>query len=230
MRSRILLAILLCAPAGFADDSPLQAVYRRMDAGAATFKGFTADLVKIDHQNFVDSNDKGSGSIAVRKSGPHSVQVLEKIVTLNGSPDGEQMELNGTHFTIFHPKINTATEYDLGKKYHGVLEAVMLMGLGGTSKDLQQAYKVAFGGADTVNGQPASRLVLNPYEQQLAQLYPKIEVWISDATGLAVQQKLYEKGEADYHIQTYTNVKPGAVSEAQVRLDLPKNVIKEHPR
>ncbi len=226
MRSRILLTLLLSVPACFAAGS-LQDIYQRMDKAAATFKGFTADWERIDHENFVNSNDKFTGTIAFRKTGPHAIQVLEKFLTENGQPNLQEIAIDGTHVAKYTPKTNTVADDDLGKKYHGLIDAVLLMGLGGTSKDLQQDYKVAFGGPDTVKGQPATRLVLNPNDPQLAQMFPKIEVWISDETGVAVQQKLYEKGDLDYKIQTYSNMKLGPVADAQVKLNLPKNVRKE---
>jgi outer membrane lipoprotein-sorting protein len=226
MRLPITIAILLCASAGFAAD-PLQAVFQRMDQASAVFKGFTADLERLDHHDFVGENDQGSGTIAVRKSGPRNILVLENIQTQNGKPEVETIEFNGTHVTVYHPKDNKATEYDVSKKYRGVEGAAVAI-LGGSSKELQQDYKVAYGSPETVNGQPATRLRLTPNEQQLAQMFPKIEVWISDA-GIAVQQKFYEPGEKDFHVFTYSKMKLGPVSDSQVKLILPKGVVRERP-
>ena len=229
MRAPIILA-LLCAADVHAADPVLDAVFQRMDKASTTFKGFTSDFVRIDHSDLVDVNDRSVGTFALRKSGPHSLQVLEKIDTLNGKPDAVITEFVGTRVTVYHPQTNgPATEYEFGKKYRGVEEAALGV-FGGSSKDLQQDYKVAFGGAGSVDGRPAARLILNPNEPQLAQTFPKIEIWISDATGIAVQQKLYEKGEKDYHLLTYSNMKLGPVGENQVKLNLPRGVKIERPR
>lgn len=210
-------------PPAYGFDQTLQAVFSRMDKAAGSFKGFTADLVKIDHYSIMDNNDKQSGTIAVRKQNPHSIQVLEKFL-----PDGEQIELNNTRVQIYHPKTKILQADDVGKRYHGLVEEVLLIGLGGTSADLKDEYTVTFGGPETVGDQAATRLVLIPKDPQLSQSFPKVEVWISDATGIAVQQKLYEKGLADYHVQTYTNMKIGPVGDAQVKLDVPKDAHREH--
>ena len=227
----VFLLSLLCSSAGFAADPRLDAVFQRMDKASTTFKGFTADLEKIDRTggSLLESTDKSIGTIAVRKSGPRNVQALEKFVTQNGDPDGEQMEFSATRFSVYRPKANTATDYDLGKKYRGIEEAALAL-LGGSSKDLLQDYQVAYGGPETVNGQPTTRLALEPKDPQLAQMFPKIDVWISDATGIAVQQKFREKGDIDYHIQTYSNIQFGNVSESQVKMNLPKTVKHEHPK
>jgi len=222
MRLRTLLTPLLCALTAYGADPALQAVYQRMDRAAATFKGFTADLVKLEHHAIIDDNEKQTGTIAVRKPTPHSIQVLEKFL-----PDGEQIELNGTHVQDYHPKINTLRADDLGKKYHGLIEEVMLIGLGGNSKDLLEGYQVSMGGPETVGGQAATRLILIPKDPQLLKTFPKFEVWYSDVTGIAVQQKWYDQGFADYTVQTYTNMKIGAVTEAQVRLVVPKDARRE---
>jgi outer membrane lipoprotein-sorting protein len=223
MRLRILLALLFCTPAAQAAADPaLQAVFQRIDKAAATFRGFTADMVKLDHQAIIDDNDKQTGTIAVRKAGPRSIQVLEKM------SDGDQFELTNSRVSVYHKKSNTVQADDVGRRYGGLVEGALVIGLGGTSQELQQEYKVALGGADTVNGQAATRLVLIPTDPQMTQLFPKVEVWISDATGVAIQQKAYEKGLLDYHVQTYTNMKIGPVPEAEVKLIVPKDAHREH--
>jgi outer membrane lipoprotein-sorting protein len=223
MRSPKIFALLLCAPLAFGADAALQAVFQRMDKAAVTFKGFTADLLKMEHHAIIDDNEKQSGTVAVRKAGPHSIQVLEKFL-----PDGEQIELDGTRVQDYHPKINTVRADDLGKKYHGLMEEVMLIAFGGNSKDLLDGYQVSLGGSEMVAGQPATRLILVAKDRQLLQTFPKVEVWYSDVTGIAVQQKWYDQGLADYTIQTYTNMKIGPVSEAQVKLVVPKDAHREH--
>ena len=227
MRWILALALLVPLPM-LAADAALKPVFERMDRAAATFKGFTADLMKVDHQDFVDATDKSTGTMAVRKTGPHNVQVLEKIVDQNGKPDAEETEFNGTHVLIYHPKLNTATEHEVSKKYRGVEQAALAI-FGGSSQDLQRDYKVTYGGPDTVSGQPATRLLLIPIDPELAKTFPKVELWISDATGTAVQQKFYEPGEKDYHLLTYSHMNFGPVSEDQVKIKLPKDVKRERP-
>jgi outer membrane lipoprotein-sorting protein len=227
MRTPFLFAVLLCASA-LADDPALQAVFQRMDKASPAFKGFTADLVKIDHQDFADATDQSTGTLTLRKSGPRNLQALEKIETQNGKPEVEQTAVTGSLVSVYRPKTNTVTEFPVGKKYRGLEEAAFGV-FGGSSRDLQQDYEVAYGGAESVGSQPAARLILKPKDPQLAQMYPKIEVWISDATGVAVQQKIYEVGEKDYHLLTYSNMKLDPISDSQVKLSLPKNVKREHP-
>lgn len=226
MRLSILFAVLICAVQ--AADSPLQPVFQRMDQASAGFKGFTANLTKLDFHDFVDATDTSTGTLTVRKSGPRNLQALEKIEIQNGAPDVQEIEVSGSHVVLYTPKNNTAVDYDVSKKYRGVEEAAFGI-FGGSSKDLQQDYQVAYGGAEAVNGQTAERLILTPKDAQLGGMFPKIEVWMSNATGVAIQQKIYERGEKDYHLLTYSDMKLQAIPDSQVKLNLPKNVKVQHP-
>ena len=61
----------------------------------------------------------------------------------------------------------------------------------------------------TVAGEAATRLELTPKSQEMLEQWKKIDFWISDKTGYAVQQKFYQAGH-DYLLVTYTNVQPRA--------------------
>ncbi len=154
----------------------------------------------------------------MRKPTPHSFQLLEKFL-----PDGEQIELNDTHVQIYHPKTNTVKSDDLGKKYHGLVEEVMLIGLG---RNLEGPVRRLPGEPGRVgNGRrpAATRLILIPKDPQLAQTFPKFEVWYSDATGIAVQQKWYRKGLCRLLLsRPIRHMKIGPVTEEQVKLDRSK--------
>jgi hypothetical protein len=222
---RVLFVTIFLAVSPIWGADPLQAVYDRMDHASQTIKGFTADLVKIDHSDPVDVNDKSVGTIAVRRSvsrnGQPSVQVLEKINTMNDKPDGEQWEL-GQFFIVYRPKEQAKQEYDV-KKYRGFQEAAFGL-LAGSSADLKKSYQVAYGGPETVNSQPCTRLVLRPIETQFSQMFPKVEIWVSDTSGVVMQQKFYEKGEKDYQVQTYSNMKFGTPTDAQIKMEVPNGV------
>jgi outer membrane lipoprotein-sorting protein len=62
----------------------------------------------------------------------------------------------------------------------------------------------------------------------LANQFPKFELWISDETGISVQQKMYQRG-GDYSLATYTNMKINQnLPDSAVKLNLPKGVQHEH--
>jgi outer membrane lipoprotein-sorting protein len=131
---------------------------------------------------------------------------------------------------IYYPKSNTVQEIDLGKSHKGMVESFVLLGFGSNSRDLQSAYTVRLLGAETVARQNTAHLELIPKSKEVADKFPKFELWIADESGIAVQQKMYETGGKDYSVATYTNMLVGPVSEADVKMNLPKGVIREYPQ
>jgi outer membrane lipoprotein-sorting protein len=218
------VALIALLGAAFAADNPLQAVFTRMNQAAGTFKGLVADMVKISHFAAINEDDKQTGTIAVQKKKAHDFKML----TLFQPPDGEQVLITSARVDIYHPKTNTVQGDDLGKKYRSLAEEFLLLGFGNTADELQSGYTVTFGGEETLpDGTKATRLVLIPKSKEVLDQFPKIELWISDQTGIAVQQKLFEKG-GDYLLATYSNMKIRNVSDAEVKLNLPHDVHKEH--
>ena len=85
---------------------------------------------------------------------------------------------------------------------------------------------MTYGGPETVAGQAATRIVLVPKSPDLAAQFPKFELWISEATGISIQQKVYEQG-GNYSIATYSNMKLDPnIPDSAVKLNLPKGVVR----
>jgi outer membrane lipoprotein-sorting protein len=68
------------------------------------------------------------------------------------------------------------------------------------------------------------RIELIPKAREVLQQFPKIELWISEATGYPVQQKLYQTG-GDYMLITYSDVviNPN-LPDSAFKLNVPKGV------
>ena len=105
----------------------------------------------------------------------------------------------------------------------------MLLGFGSSAKDLQQVYTIALGGAETVEGQKTTKIELTPRKPDTTIHLIKADLWISDQTGIAIQQQLHFAG-GDYDLVSYSNMKidPG-IPESAVKLNIPANAKTEHP-
>jgi outer membrane lipoprotein-sorting protein len=208
-----------------AEDSSLAATLARMDDAAAKFKGLQADMQKIAHTAVINEDSVDAGTIAVKRPNPHDIRVLMNFLP----PNPRQVMIAGVKGAIYYPGINTVQEYDLGKS-RSLVEQFMLLGFGSNSKDLESAYSIRLGGPETVAGQKTTRLELIPKSQEVLAHLKRVDLWISDAMGIAVQQKLYETG-GDYLLATYTNIKlrPN-LPDSAVKLDLPKSVKREYPQ
>ena len=88
------------------------------------------------------------------------------------------------------------------KKAHKVeMEQFLRLSFGSNSKELREGYTVTYGGVETVAGQKTTRIVLVPKSEDMLAMFPKFELWISDATGISIQQKIYEQG-GNYTVAT----------------------------
>jgi outer membrane lipoprotein-sorting protein len=217
--------VLTAAIAGLSAADDLQEVYSKIDAGSASFKGLTADLKRISHVDVIKEDDPESGKITVKRSKPNDTRI--RIDFLEPAP--KQAAFSGSKAEIYYPKSNSIEEYDLST-HKDMLKQFLLLGFGASSKDLRASYNIRFLGKEAINGEPTSHLELTPKSKDLAQTFPKIELWISDATGMALQQKLYEKGGKDYQVNTYSNMKLRAdIPDAEVRLNAPKGAVRTKP-
>jgi outer membrane lipoprotein-sorting protein len=202
----------------------LDETFSRIDKAALAFRGFKADIRKVSHLDAINEDTVDSGTITVRRAKPQELNVLVDFKL----PDAKKVLLSGKKLQIFYPKINTVDEYDLTKEYKLAAQQFLLLGFGSNSAELKSAYTVTMEGTETVEGQAATLIALKPKDKEVAKHYPKFELWISDTTGIAVQQKVYSTG-GDYDLATYTKMNLMNVPESDVKLQTPKDVVLKRP-
>jgi len=204
----------LGVPAG---DPPLDAMLARLDEAAIHFKGLTADIRKISHTDVVNVDDVDSGTIVVKRVKPHDTRIRIELT----NPQ-QIVTIGGGKVQVFKPKTNEAQEVELGKN-RGTVDQFMLLGFGSNSSELRSAYTVTLGGADSINGEKTTRIVLVPKDKKVLAEIKKCEVWISDK-GWTVQQKFYQSG-GDYVLSTYSAMKLNPIiADRDLKLELPKGV------
>jgi outer membrane lipoprotein-sorting protein len=227
MRLQVPGVVLFCAlPLAWGQTPTLEAVFQRMDSAAASFKGLTANVKRVDHQDIINADTEGVGTIAFRKLKKGETQFLMTTRYLD-PPKQETVSLDKDLLTIFHPAIKTANIAKLSNSTKNKAEQFLALGFGTTSAELKANYAVTLGGPETVDGQKTTRLDLVPKSQEVLQTYKKIFMWISDSTGIALQLKLIQPGLRDYNVATYSNIQLGPVSDGQIKLELPKDVKRE---
>ena len=140
-------------------------------------------------------------------------------------PDRKRWEISGTKVYMYYPKAAEVQEMNLGKENRTRMEQFLKLGFGSTSHDLQEAYTVQYGGRDKSTGRTLPAWELTPKSAELKAQFPKLELWISDKLGIAIQQKVYQPG-GTYNVATYTNVKldPNLPESAVKLTNLPKGV------
>jgi outer membrane lipoprotein-sorting protein len=208
---------------GFAD--PLDDILNKLDRAAAQFHAMSADLRQTAHTAVIDENQVESGRILMKRTRPGDTRMLVDFT----HPDPKTVTLQGSTLSIYLPKAKTVTEYSLGQNT-ALVEQFLLLGFGTTRNDLYSANAVQYGGAETLNGQPAVRLVLIPKRKEVLQHVEKIELWLSPETGNPLQHKIYQPG-GDYLLFEFSNLKMlPDLPDAALKMRLPKDVKKEKPQ
>jgi outer membrane lipoprotein-sorting protein len=221
---RIIPVVLVCSAAQAADPA-LQAVFDRLDQSSKTFKSFTASMQRLTHTDVINSDDIDRGTFKLKRG--NSRTDLKMLIEIT-EPDEKAVSIQGKKGELYYPKMRTVQEYDLGK-FREWVDQFYLMGFGTSSKELMDGYSVRLLGADTKDKQKVTGLELIPKSKEIAQHIKKFELWLSDKTGLPVEQKIYPAGQ--YVVITYSNVNINPnLSESDLKLHLPPGVKRESPQ
>ena len=224
MRFALAAPLLILLPIACIAADQLQQTLAKMDEASASFKGLTADMQKVHYTFVIQEADKSSGSIVVRRPKQKEMQMRMNIK----EPAPQQVSYMGHTAQQYNPKTNIVSIYDVAK-YGAAVNEFMLLGFGSSPKDLQQVYSIALAGTETVEGQKTTKIELTPIKPDSSLHLAKADLWISDQTGIAVQQQLHFAG-GDYDLATYSNMKINPnIPESAVKLNMPANVKTEYP-
>jgi outer membrane lipoprotein-sorting protein len=212
----------LALTAASASAASLQDTLAHMDQAAKKFTGLSADIRKVSHTAVINEDTVDVGTVMMKRPKPHDIRMLFDIKP----PDPKQLFIDGKKVQIFFPNSLEVQEYEISK-YKSLLDQFLLLGFGSNSKDLENDYSISLGGPEVVAGEKTTRLELIPKFPEAQAHLKRVDLWLSDETGMTVQQKFYQPGN-DYHLATYTNIKINP-NLPELKLDLPKNVKKEYP-
>jgi outer membrane lipoprotein-sorting protein len=220
---QIALIGVFCTATGVTAEGTLESTLAKMDRAAATFKDLTAELKRAHHTAVINEDTEDLGEILIKRTRPHELLMRFDIAR----PDPRQIAVDSRHAEIYFPKSKTVQIYDIGK-YKKLADLILLLGFGTTSKELAASYTIRWGGEEPEGDQKITRLELTPKSDETH--LKRVDLWISDATGLPVRQKLYWPGD-DYDVATYSNMKTNVnLSDGALKLDLPKGVTREFPQ
>lgn len=225
MTTRSALPWFLALWAATAAAAPLDEALARLDRAAAGFRGLRAQIRKISFTALVKESDEESGRITLYRPKPKDLRMLVEFE----QPSPRAVAFANNRIQIFYPRLMTVQEYDLGKQ-GSLVDQFLLLGFGTPVRDLRRAYSIRYLGQEAVNGAPADRLELTPLSQEALQHVKSIEIWVSQADGMVLQQKVNQPSR-DYVLVTYSSIQVNpALTPADVRLNLPKGVKKETPQ
>src|SRR5271157_3439857 len=183
----ILTSAVLCVVAAtIAPAQNLESVLTSMDKAAANFRTAQCDFVWDQYQKVVDDHDYQKGTMYFRRQG-NDVQMAANIT----SPAKKYVLFTGDLVSVYQPSIEQVTEYSPGKN-KADFESYLVLGFGGSGRDLTKSFDVNYAGMEQVQGVNAAKLELTPKAQKVRSMFSTITLWIDPGRGVNVQQMFQE--------------------------------------
>jgi len=181
--------------------SDLEAVLKKMDATAASFRTTQAEFEWDRYEKVIDEvDDIESGAIYYRRTGKE-IEMKADIT----KPDRKHVLFSGGTIRMYLPKPDQVTVYDLGKN-RADFESYLVLGFGGSGQDLMKAFYVIYLGPETISGVATARLQLTPKSDKVRNTFKQILLWIDLDRGISVQQQFFEP-QGDYRLAKYSSIR-----------------------
>jgi outer membrane lipoprotein-sorting protein len=195
-----LLSGLAAASQQSANSDGLDAVLKKMDAAAASFRTTQADFVWEQYQKVVDETDTQEGTVYYRRSGKE-IEMMAEIK----KPDRKFVLYKNSELKVYQPKIEQVMVHPAGKN-RSEIESYLVLGFGGSGQDLTKAFDVTYQGTETVNNIATAKLQLIPKSDKLRNTFARIILWIDLQRGISVQQQFFEP-QGDYRLAKYSAIR-----------------------
>jgi outer membrane lipoprotein-sorting protein len=191
---------LVVASAQTPDSDELQRVLSQMDKTAANFRTTQAAFVWDQYQKVVDEHDLQKGTVYFRRAG-NEIQMAAEI-TASDSP--KYVLFTDSKVEVYQPKIDQVTRYNTGKD-RGTVESFLVLGFGGSGKDMLKSFDVKYIDAEKVDGADTAKLELVPKSPKGRNTFDHIWLWVDTTRGVSVQQQLFEPS-GDYRLAKYSDI------------------------
>ncbi len=191
--------LCLVHSAAVQEDPALQKVLSQMDAAAASFHSAQANFVWEQYWKVVNDRDSQKGTVYYRRSGKE-IQMMAEIT----DPAPKTVLFADGKVQVYEPKLKRVTSYEAGKNREAV-ESFLVLGFGGSGRDMLKSFDVKYLGTENVDGVNAAKLELIPKSDRVRNIFSKIWLWIDPARGVSVQQQFFEPS-GDYRLAKYSDI------------------------
>jgi outer membrane lipoprotein-sorting protein len=178
----------------------LERVLHQMDQAAANFRSTQANFVWDQYQKVVDETDTQKGRVYFRRNGSE----IEMAAEISDPTSPKSVVFSGNSVKVYQPRIDQVTTYNAGKD-RAAMESFLVLGFGGSGKDLAKSFDVKYIGSEKVDGIDAAKLELVPNSQKVRNNFDRILLWIDPARGVSIQQELFAPS-GDYRLAKYTDI------------------------
>lgn len=192
-----------------ADSATLESVLKTMDTAAANFHTTQAEFEWDSYEKVINEVDEiQAGTIYFRRSGK-DIEMMAEVKNAGSDlkqlkPERKYVLYSGGKISIYQPKTEQVTVYDLGKNRVD-LESYVVLGFGGSGRDLGKSFDVTYLGPETIDGVATAQLQLIPKSEKVRNNYNKILLWIDLNKGISVQQQFFSP-QGDYRLTKYNAI------------------------
>lgn len=192
-----------------ADTGNLDAVLKKMDDAAVGFHTLQAEFEWDSYEKVIDEVDEiQTGTIYYRRNGK-DIEMMAVVKKAGSDPKKLKPEMKYVLFSngkisMYQPKPDQVTVYDLGKNRVD-WETYVVLGFGGSGKDLAKAFDVTYVGPKMIDDVAAAELELIPKSDKVRNNYNKIVLWIDLDKGISRQQQFFSP-QGDYRLTKYRNI------------------------
>ena len=186
----------LPAQGGRAASVGLRRVLAHMDEAARHVKTVSTRLTYTSVTVLVNYHSTEYGELFFRKG--RRLEVMVKFL----KPTPKEILFKRNRAEIYSPSINQLEEYSLAR-HRQLLQEFLLLGFGTRVRDLESSYHIKYLGEQRLGNQTTQLLGLVPIQKDVAAQLTHVNLWVSEATWLPVQQKFYEPG-GDYLVARYS--------------------------
>ena len=171
-----------------------------MDQTAAEFHTTQAAFIWDQYQKVVDEHDLQKGMVYFRRVGSE-IQMAAEIT----NPEAPKSVLySDSKVEVYQPKIDQVTRYNTGKD-RSTVESFLVLGFGGSGKDMLKSFDVKYMGAENVGGADTAKIELVPKSVKGRNMFDHIWLWVDTSRGVSVQQQLFEPS-GDYRLAKYSDI------------------------
>jgi outer membrane lipoprotein-sorting protein len=193
------IIFLAVASAQTPDSNELQRVLSQMDQTAASFRTAQAGFVWDQYQKVVDDHDVQKGTVYFRRTG-NEIQMAADI----REPALKYVIFSEGKVQFYQPSIDQVTTFNTSKD-RGAVESFMVLGFGGSGKDMLKSFDVKNIDAEKLNGIDTAKLELVPKSVKGRNMFDHIWLWVDTSRGVSVQQQLFEPS-GDYRVAEYSDI------------------------
>jgi outer membrane lipoprotein-sorting protein len=190
---------LVVASAQTPDSNELQRVLSQMDQTAASFRTAQAGFVWDQYQKVVDDHDVQKGTVYFRRTG-NEIQMAADI----REPTLKYVVFSEGKVQFYQPSMDQVTTFNTSKD-RAAVESFMVLGFGGSGKDMLKSFDVKYIDAEKLNGIDTAKLELVPKSVKGRNMFDHIWLWVDTSRGVSVQQQLFEPS-GDYRVAKYSDI------------------------